>query len=202
LPKQTFFNLPKEKQDQIICVAISEFSEGSFKEVKISDIINQAKIPRSSFYDYFEDKEDLYDYIIGIIKKEKAKFMAPMLQKRYNGFFEKLKELFRAGSKFAVIRPEYEKLANKMYEDTVRMGKVLEGEQPSILGFYESMIQEGVEAGELRSDLDIQFAAQSLYILSANLMTAAYENGKEALDERIEERASKMLDFIKRGMAN
>jgi hypothetical protein len=33
-------------------------------------------------------------------------------------------------------------------------------------------------------------------------MTAAYENDKEALDERIEERTSKMLDFIKRGIAN
>ncbi len=88
LPKQTFFKLIKEKQEHIINVAISEFSNQSFNEVKISDIVNKAKIPRSSFYDYFEDKTDLYRYIILLIKEEKTKFIAESFEKYEEGFFE------------------------------------------------------------------------------------------------------------------
>ena len=117
LPKLTFFNLTKEKQEQIISASINEFSQYTFNEVKISSIINKAQIPRSSFYDYFQDKKDLYKYIILLIKEEKMKFMEPVALKQQESFFETLRGLFRAGAKFAATKPEYDKIAGKIYEN-------------------------------------------------------------------------------------
>lgn len=64
MPKQTFFNLPKEKRESLIEAAMKEFSRAPLSEASISNIIKDAAIPRGSFYQYFEDKEDIFYYIL------------------------------------------------------------------------------------------------------------------------------------------
>ena len=64
MPTDTFLNLPKEKQARIIEAARIEFSRASLKEASIANVIKIAEIPRGSFYQYFEDKEDAIKYII------------------------------------------------------------------------------------------------------------------------------------------
>ena len=75
MPKETFFNLPEEKRQNIYNIAIDEFSNKPYEKVSISQIVSRAKIAKGSFYQYFEDKEDLYTYLIDMIGKEKIKFM-------------------------------------------------------------------------------------------------------------------------------
>lgn len=65
LPTQTFFNLPEDKKKRLIAGAMKEFSAKSLNEASISNIVKNAKISRGSFYQYFEDKKDLYFYLIG-----------------------------------------------------------------------------------------------------------------------------------------
>jgi AcrR family transcriptional regulator len=202
LPKQTFFNLTKEKQEQIISVAINEFAEFTFNEVKISDIINKAKIPRSSFYDYFEDKKDLYKHIIGIVSEEKMSFMAPIIEKQQDNFFERLEELFKAGAQFASLRPEYEKLANKIYENLDLIKDIFEAQDLDVSSFYEVMLLKGIKSGEIRSDIDIKFVAKAISILSVNLIAAGFNGGEETLNTFIEKEADKMISFIKHGISN
>lgn len=62
MPKETFFHLSKEKQRRIMKAAKKEFSRAPLGEASIAQIIKDAEIPRGSFYQYFEDKEDLYFY--------------------------------------------------------------------------------------------------------------------------------------------
>src|SRR5699024_9116819 len=64
MPKQTFYNLPEEKRERLIDAAIDEFTIHSLREASITNIINQAEIPRGSFYQYFEDLDDLFFYLI------------------------------------------------------------------------------------------------------------------------------------------
>lgn len=64
MPKQTFFNLPKEKRDAILEAARQEFSEVTLQKASIAHIIKRAVIPRGSFYQYFEDKDDIFFYLV------------------------------------------------------------------------------------------------------------------------------------------
>lgn len=64
MPTQTFFNLPKEKQNKIMEVCKAEFSEKSFYDASINRIIKEAEISRGSFYLYFKNKEDVFLYIL------------------------------------------------------------------------------------------------------------------------------------------
>ena len=59
MPKSTFYNLPKEKQDKVLEAAKKEFFRAEDGEILIKNIVVDAKIPRGSFYQYFESKEDL-----------------------------------------------------------------------------------------------------------------------------------------------
>lgn len=61
---KTFNNLPQEKKKRIVCAAIKEFSRVPIDKALISNIIKDAEIPRGSFYQYFENIEDLFVYII------------------------------------------------------------------------------------------------------------------------------------------
>lgn len=73
MPKQTFFNLPEEKKERLLNAAYQEFSSVSLDEASINAIIHESDISRGSFYQYFEDKEDLYFYCAHLLKKgEKA----------------------------------------------------------------------------------------------------------------------------------
>ncbi|WP_045520554.1 TetR/AcrR family transcriptional regulator, partial [Clostridium sporogenes] len=54
MPKKTFFYLQKEKQDRIIDSAILQFSKVHYNKVTIDSIVEGAKIPKGSFYQYFK----------------------------------------------------------------------------------------------------------------------------------------------------
>lgn len=70
MPTNTFFNLPREKKEKIINAAKSEFVEYSFHDASINRIIKNAGISRGSFYMYFENKEDLFLYILDGYREE------------------------------------------------------------------------------------------------------------------------------------
>ena len=63
MPTNTFYNLPKEKQDKVLEAAKEEFFRAKDGNVLVKNIVISAGIPRGSFYQYFESKEDLIDFI-------------------------------------------------------------------------------------------------------------------------------------------
>ncbi|MGI6028020.1 MAG: TetR/AcrR family transcriptional regulator [Candidatus Heteroscillospira sp.] len=68
MPTGTFFRLPEEKKQRLIEAAWREFTRTKLTETSINRIIQDAGIPRGSFYQYFKDKDDLLQYLIGDIK--------------------------------------------------------------------------------------------------------------------------------------
>lgn len=61
---ERFEKLPMEKRERILDASMEEFADYSFDEVSIARIIRNSGISRGSFYTYFQDKEDLFQYII------------------------------------------------------------------------------------------------------------------------------------------
>jgi len=64
LPKDTFYNLNREKKKKITDELIYEFSNKPFSQVNIKTIVENLGIARGSFYQYFNDLEDSYFYIL------------------------------------------------------------------------------------------------------------------------------------------
>lgn len=64
MPTSTFFRLPEEKRRRLLRCAMAEFAARPYGETPLSGIIQAAGIPRGSFYQYFADKTDLFQYVL------------------------------------------------------------------------------------------------------------------------------------------
>lgn len=94
MPTLTFLNLPKEKQDTIIEASIKEFKRVLLKDASINKIIKDANIPRGSFYNYFEDINDLYIYSISKYKQRFVKIFNEALKKTNGDLVETTKTIY------------------------------------------------------------------------------------------------------------
>ncbi len=95
MPTQTFFHLPKSKQDKLIQAAKKEFSRVPLHEASIANIVKEAEIPRGSFYQYFEGKEDLYYYLLNEISEENNAQFHLSLQENDGDIFEAFIDSFQ-----------------------------------------------------------------------------------------------------------
>ena len=91
MPKSTFYNLNNEKREKIEKALKNEFSRNTFEKTSISNIIEEAQIPRGSFYQYFEDKEDALKYIIeNFLNDEKEQIERLLIQNKGDIFLKTL----------------------------------------------------------------------------------------------------------------
>ena len=96
MPKQTFFNLSVGKQETLINAAMKEFSRVQLFEASISNIVRSAGIPRGSFYQYFDDKEDAFYFLLDNHCKEMQKNFILSLKKVDGDIFETFIEMFQS----------------------------------------------------------------------------------------------------------
>lgn len=94
MPKQTFIKLPIDKRETLIRAAIKEFSRAPLFEASISNIVKEAGIPRGSFYQYFEDKEDLYYFLLDEYSQRLRRRFISILKKQNGDLMETFIEAF------------------------------------------------------------------------------------------------------------
>src|SRR5699024_8904680 len=95
LPKQTFFNLSDEKRNTLIDAAMKEFSRVPFADASISNIVKDAEISRGSFYQYFEDKEDVFFYLLKEDSNRRDALFVESLKAKNGDILLALDEMFK-----------------------------------------------------------------------------------------------------------
>lgn len=73
MPRVAFDNLKPKKKKQIFKASKSAFTLNAYEDVSISQIIKDAGISRGSFYLYFENKLDLYLYVLSYNRNKLSK---------------------------------------------------------------------------------------------------------------------------------
>lgn len=94
MPSERFMRLPDKKRQIIRDAAMKEFARVPFEKVSINQMIHTAGISRGSFYTYFEDKQDVVDFLFAEIGNEIDGFVEQELKKNGGDFFVLLRELF------------------------------------------------------------------------------------------------------------
>ena len=95
VPHQTFFNLPLEKKQRLIAAIEAEFANTSLASASISNIIKAAEIPRGSFYQYFDDKEDAFFFVLNEHMKKISNTFIHFLKMNEGDIFLTLQEFYR-----------------------------------------------------------------------------------------------------------
>ena len=99
MPTKTFFNLKEDKRQRVERALMHEFGKGSFEQASITNIVNEAKIPRGSFYQYFVDKKDAVTYLI-------QKFVLLEHKKVHEALIENSGDIFKTALRIYDYRTE------------------------------------------------------------------------------------------------
>jgi AcrR family transcriptional regulator len=162
MPKSTFFGLPEERRERLVREAIVEFADRTYAEASLSQIARRARIPKGSFYQYFEDKLDLYRWLLAEeAPRRKREFVgAARLQ---GDFWARLETLIERGMAFLVEHPHLARLSAAAADPTaiVEVRGLHKAICDAGLAELRALLEQGVAEGALRSsDLDIDAATR------------------------------------------
>ena len=199
MPSSTFLNLPAEKQEKLLEAATREFSHKPFNEASINQIIKEAGIPRGSFYKYFQDKEDLFRYLLKGYVDQLFMLLEEFLIQNQGDIFQALLELY-----------DYVQAKN----DRPHLGEV--GAMTGIIrcnsGMQKNGLLEMLDPGAIldrlgsavnRDLLDLRRERDLGDILGALLVVAApmiYTGLQAGGDPATRDRLENILHIFKRGM--
>jgi len=205
MPKDTFFNLPGEKRSLICQVAIDEFAAYPFEQASINRIVARSGIAKGSFYQYFEDKKDLYFYIIQLATDEKLKYLAPLVQNpdRYD-FFDLMREMYRAGIQFSDDHPKYAQISKKLLEqkDSPIYQELMADTMPSAYRLFEDLLKDAIAKREVRADIDVPMFAYLITSMSTLVIEYYTEYVANEYNEKLFETIDKFIDFLKHGIGS
>lgn len=203
MPKQTFFNLKKVKQEKIMTAAYKEFSTRSFQHAKISNIISMSKIPRGSFYQYFNDKKDLYLYIFQVMGEEKMKYLGNILSNPDDiSFIDLFHEIYKKSIKFTVKNPTLMKIFQKLVLANDGIYKELIGDNlKKGVDYYVMMIEKDKEKGIIRKDLNSKALAELVIQVTTSISVEAAKNDNFNSEDMLQQ-AENLIDLLKYGIEN
>jgi TetR/AcrR family transcriptional regulator len=161
MPKPTFLNLPDAKRNRITELALDEFSTHPYRQASLSRIVARAGIAKGSMYQYFENKLDLYRWLVtDELERRRAQWLESDSHQdeaaRGEGLFAELEQLVLTRVGFMLAHPRLARLAASATEPTAdeelrELHGALRREQIDRLA---ERIREARAAGEVRADLD------------------------------------------------
>ncbi len=202
IPTKTFFNLNPAKQDRIVSAALDEFSKRCFEQAKLSNIIRNAKIPRGSFYQYFDNKKDLYFYIFKLIGDKKVEYMKDLLSNEEEiPFLELFRILYAQGIKFSINHPQYIEIFKLFLSTKGPLYEELMGEgQKMTKAYYVSYIEADKAKGIIRKDVDADTFADLVINLTTNIALTEFEIEENINYDKLLEKINKIVDIFKKGI--
>ncbi len=172
MPKETFFNLPAEKRQRILDLAIEEFAENNYKNASISKIVTQAGIAKGSFYQYFADKQDLYLYLIQVSSDEKSTFLNQSPPPETDNIFEHIRWLISIGLSFEFSNPKLAQIGYRaVFDDAPLPAETRQIIAEGGLRFFAQLVETGKSQGTIAPQLDSETVAFLFNSVFMNLGT-------------------------------
>lgn len=211
MPKDTFFNLPLEKQEKVMRSGISEFINHGFEKANVGNIAKNAGVAKGSMYQYFENKRELFIFSV--------KWSIEFLMKKYDKYItmrDKELSIFdffynNAKNMWLQMRDEREIV---IFIQDVFLGKYsnLTDESMDYMvklsdEYLLNLIKDGKNNGSIRKDIDDNilslFMTGVSFKIKEYLMKKARSLGEDIVDEDFksyEKEINAMIELLKNGM--
>ncbi len=194
MPKETFFNLPPDKREKFLEIAIAEFAENDYQNASMSRIVSKAGIAKGSFYQYFVDKEELYRYLLDLGMQEKARFLSTPPPHSPMNVFAYLRWLIQAGVRFELANPYLSQIGYRAVKNGTLPDDLMVQARAGAQAFFGQLLAQGKKQGDIAADIDEDLAAfmfQAIFTeLGGYIMkrlpadeTAAWANGRALADD-------------------
>jgi TetR/AcrR family transcriptional regulator len=202
MPKATFFNLPSEKRELIISAATQVFSAERYNAASINQICRKAGIAKGSFYQYFDNKLDLYVYIMKSAIQAKVRFFSDAVDEFNNlSLSEQFKLLFVKGAEFAKAQPLYAALGEQFLienDEAAKAAVIKEGDMQA-QSLLITMIQNAKAKGEIDNGVD-ELALSILLQSVSDAVSKLGNMGSESSAEDINSLVDSLISIVYNGI--
>jgi AcrR family transcriptional regulator len=160
MPKQTFLNLLEDKRTVITNAAIDEFAEHGYKSASINRIVTNSGISKGSFYQYFEDKMDVFKYLMDVVAKEKMEFFKDKHPPSSNmDTFEYFRWIVKTGMEFNSAYPRMTQAGSRvLLGEGLYYGEDFAEYRHLSTGALAAMIKQAMKRGEVDPSVDVELA--------------------------------------------
>ncbi len=172
--KSTFNNLSAEKQQTIISAFLKEFTINKYDDASISKVLKSLGIAKGSFYQYFENKLSLYQYLIQTCGIKKMEYIQHVKRENYEDFWAYWRALYQEGYKLDKDHPEMSNFMFAFYDsmNTPSLKEMFIQMREGGIAGLSAMIKVEVDNGAFRKDVSIEFMAHTLLTTSNGLFDA------------------------------
>jgi len=209
--RATFRHLPPDKQERVLDAALDEFAQRGYHQASMNRLVAQAGIPKGSLYQYFPNKEGVFQHIfqhaLSLVRRTLTKVKEETLAET---LFTRLEKSLLAGVRFLKDHPRIYNLYLKIqFDKNVPLRKeFMAAVRRHAADYFGSLIRQARERGELRPGLP---EAATLFLLDAVfdrfLQAVAVPaldvtlNLHQAPEEIIQQRIGQLINTLKDGLA-
>jgi AcrR family transcriptional regulator len=176
MPSGTFCNLSSEKRERIIQKCYVEFSQNSFREASVSKIVSDLGIAKGSIYKYFNDKQDLYFYLIDRAAEAKLTSIAKAAEEAQDVLWK----IMKAGAVFDLENPLITGFLHRVFSDSHTFEPDIRTQLISrSCDFLMSYLKDAQERGGIRRDIDARLVSLfvNTVLTGAGTMLASLNGG-------------------------
>ncbi len=192
-------NAGGDKKEQILLAAVEMFLDKDYYQVTITEIAEQAGVGKGTVYEYFSSKEDLF--------KESFSHCADLYLQLFRQHLSTDTSVRKTmydliSAHLDLLRENRQRLYLLFNERPLSLqemhGWVVE-KRREILKGITALLQEGIEAEELRPEIDIEMAGRLLLAVNFDVI-----GGMVVLDDQdvSEEKIAGLIDILWNGVGS
>lgn len=153
MPTKLFFELSQDKRKTIIDVAIAEFAIYGYANASTNSIVKKSGISKGSLFKYFENKEELYFFILDTVTTELNESIEQGADTLSSELFQRVIDYSALEFSWYINNPEKSKLIiaaftksnTEIYQKTINRYTIMES------AIYHKFL-EGIDLSNFRWD--------------------------------------------------
>ncbi len=155
----SFYNLDAEKQNRILNAALNEFAENGFDKASTNRIVKNAQIGKGMLFYYFQNKEELFYYLINYSLDLASTQLIQLLNSKEPDFIERLKHIAQIKIEFHLKHPSVLSfLGNLFLKDASDIPANLRNRYQEMMAIQPSLLYEGLDTTLFRNDINTEKA--------------------------------------------
>jgi AcrR family transcriptional regulator len=178
--------------------AIEEFAEYGLENASTNRIVRNSSIAKGSFYQYFEDKQDVFMHMLEIIEVKEMEFFKNQHPPDQNmDVFHYFRWMVKKGMEFGLDHPRMIQAAWRvLLGEGLYYGKNLAGYRQKTTQALTMLITQAIERGEVDSSVDVELAVMVMETWSNAITNYVLTEGMQQKDVVQWMRSSKTQETI------
>jgi len=209
MPKQTFLNLPEEKRETIMNAAVEEFAEYGLENASTNRIVKNSGIAKGSFYQYFEDKQDVFMHLLDVVEQKELEFFKSVHPPNGNmDTFQYYRWMVKIGMEFGLAHPRMIQAAWRvLLGEGFYYGTHLADYRKKTTQGLTMMIKQAMQRGEVDPSIDVELADMVMETWSNAITNYVLKEGLKQKDvlkwmrsKKTQETIDKLLYVMEYGL--